>query len=88
MNCILSKLTKHSMQAKMKAEQSKFLSSMNSATDDVSNTGAEGIDSDGTQNLEESTQDVCSLCHDPNSKNPVSFLVLLQVSYCFVGQLL
>ncbi|KAG6769474.1 hypothetical protein POTOM_025112 [Populus tomentosa] len=66
--------------AKMKAEQSKFLSSMNSATDDVSNTGAEGIDSDGTQNLEESTQDVCSLCHDPNSKNPVSFLVLLQKS--------
>ncbi|XP_073266120.1 E3 ubiquitin-protein ligase PRT6 isoform X1 [Populus alba] len=66
--------------AKMKAEQSKFLSSINSATDDVSNTGAEGIDSDGTQNLEESMQDVCSLCHDPNSKNPVSFLVLLQKS--------
>ncbi|XP_011019864.1 PREDICTED: E3 ubiquitin-protein ligase UBR1 [Populus euphratica] len=66
--------------AKMKAEQSKFLSSMNSATDDVPNTGAEEIDSDGTQKLEESTQDVCSLCHDPNSKNPVSFLILLQKS--------
>lgn len=62
----------------MKAEQSKFLSSMNSATDDVSNSGAE-VDSDGAQNLEGSMQDVCSLCHDPNSKNPVSFLVLLQV---------
>ncbi|KAJ6331665.1 hypothetical protein OIU76_010117 [Salix suchowensis] len=65
--------------AKMKAEQSKFLSSMNSATDDVSNSGAE-VDSDGAQNLEGSMQDVCSLCHDPNSKNPVSFLVLLQKS--------
>ncbi|CAK7333877.1 unnamed protein product [Dovyalis caffra] len=66
--------------AKMKAEQSKFLSSMNSAADDGSNSVAEEIDSDGEQNLEEPMQDVCSLCHDPNSKNPVSFLVLLQKS--------
>ncbi|XP_015582790.1 E3 ubiquitin-protein ligase PRT6 [Ricinus communis] len=66
--------------AKMKAEQSKFLSSINSTNEDDLRAGLEESNTDDEQHLEESAQDVCSLCHDPNSKNPVSFLILLQKS--------
>ncbi|XP_021666757.2 E3 ubiquitin-protein ligase PRT6 isoform X2 [Hevea brasiliensis] len=68
------------MLAKMKAEQSKFLSSINSAVDDDSKCGLDETNRDKEQDLEEFAQDVCSLCHDPNSKNPVSFVILLQKS--------
>lgn len=66
---------------KMRAQQSKFLESVNSsATDEleVSKSG-EGT-SDRRIVAEESTQDVCSLCHDYNSKSPLCFLMLLQKS--------
>ncbi|KAF2288678.1 hypothetical protein GH714_010354 [Hevea brasiliensis] len=66
--------------AKMKAEQSKFLSSINNTVDDDSKSGLDESNKDKEQGLEESAQDVCSLCHDPNSKNPMSFLILLQKS--------
>ncbi|KAJ4842672.1 hypothetical protein Tsubulata_014891 [Turnera subulata] len=62
--------------AKMKAEQSKFLSSVNSTADD----NLEDSESENMQDMVDSAQDVCSLCHDPNSKVPVSFLILLQKS--------
>ncbi|GFY82610.1 proteolysis 6 [Actinidia rufa] len=68
---------------KMRAQQSKFLASINSSTDDGldgSNGGEEACPSDFRMDSGESTQDNCSLCHDPNSKNPLSFLVLLQKS--------
>ncbi|XP_050214282.1 E3 ubiquitin-protein ligase PRT6 [Mercurialis annua] len=66
--------------AKMKAEQSKFLSSINSTADDSSELEVEESKNDDGQDIEESAQDVCSLCHDPKSKNPVAFLILLQKS--------
>lgn len=61
----------------MKAQQSKF---MENITEDTS--------LDDTNDPEESLPDVtndsdvqvvCSVCHDANSKTPVSFLILLQV---------
>lgn len=63
----------------MKAEQSKFLSSISSAADD-SKSEAEVSDSDSEHEAEGAVQQSCSLCHDPTSKNPLSFLILLQVS--------
>lgn len=67
----------------MRAEQSKFLLSINSASDHDSKSGLDESNKD-REDLEESAQDICSLCHDPNSKSPVSFLILLQVSKSFV----
>lgn len=64
----------------MRAQQSKFLASIDSTVDDSSQLGHEG-DLDTEQDVEESDskQVVCSLCHDHNSKHPISFLILLQV---------
>ncbi|MED6182285.1 hypothetical protein PIB30_027255 [Stylosanthes scabra] len=64
---------------KMKAQQSKFLASFDSSGDDGPQVGNEG-DFDAEHDAEESKQVVCSLCHDHNSRNPVSFLILLQKS--------
>lgn len=64
----------------MKAEQFKFLSSISSNADDDSKSKPEVSKSDLDHDSEESVQDVCSLCHDPNSTTPVSYLILLQVS--------
>lgn len=72
------------MQAKMKAEQFKFLSSISSTADDGRKSTPDVTNTDAEQNSEESVQDVCSLCHDPKSKTPVSYLILLQVSHDFV----
>ncbi|CAL1379064.1 unnamed protein product [Linum trigynum] len=66
--------------AKMKAEQSKFLSSINSTILDDSKSESEESNSDGEHYFKDLAQDVCSLCHDPDSKDPLSFLVLLQKS--------
>ncbi|CAA2964318.1 E3 ubiquitin- ligase PRT6-like isoform X1 [Olea europaea subsp. europaea] len=67
---------------KMRAQQSKFLASINSSSDDEMD-GSRSVqlscDSD-VSNPQESAQVVCSLCHDPNSRSPISFLVLLQKS--------
>ena len=62
----------------MRAQQTKFLASIDSTGDDVSQVGQEG-DLDTVHDAEESKQVVCSLCHDHNSRHPVSFLILLQV---------
>lgn len=67
----------------MRAQQSKFLASINSTANDGldgSKSGETACPSDIRIGPGESTQDVCSLCHDPSSKNPLSFLILLQVS--------
>ncbi|OMO66313.1 Zinc finger, N-recognin [Corchorus capsularis] len=65
--------------AKMKAEQSKFLSAISTADDDEKSE-AERSSSDAEQEKEVAVEAVCSLCHDSTSKNPVSFLILLQKS--------
>ncbi|KAL3531814.1 hypothetical protein ACH5RR_005335 [Cinchona calisaya] len=68
---------------KMRAQQSKFLESIDTTADH----GAEDsecqkglCDSDAEHEAKDSEEVVCSLCHDLNSKSPVSFLVLLQKS--------
>lgn len=71
----------------MRAEQSKFMASMNSNLEeqmDGSQFEPEVCTSEEARDIEVPAQYVCSLCHDSNSKNPVSFLVLLQVTdnYC------
>lgn len=65
---------------KMRAEQAKFLASIDSTVDDGSKSDQEASNPDVENKPEESTQIVCSLCHDANSESPVSFLILLQKS--------
>ncbi|TYH54627.1 hypothetical protein ES332_D09G182200v1 [Gossypium tomentosum] len=66
--------------AKMKAEQSKFLSSITSAADDDSKSDSEMYNSDAEHETEGDVQQSCSLCHDTTSKSPLFFLILLQKS--------
>lgn len=68
----------------MKAEQFKFLSSISSNIEDAPKSAPEVTNYDAEHVSEESVQDVCALCHDPNSRTPVSYLILLQVSNYFV----
>ncbi|KAF3666380.1 hypothetical protein FXO38_09093 [Capsicum annuum] len=66
---------------KMRAQQSEFLKSIDSSAEagaGDSNLGKERSDPDVRCNYEEATQVICSLCHDPNSKSPLSYLILLQ----------
>ena len=65
----------------MKAEQSKFLSTLSSSMDDDDlRSETETSDSVVEQDSEIAIREVCSFCHDPDSKDPVSFLIFLQVS--------
>lgn len=68
---------------KMRVQQSKFLASIDSTADvavDDSKHGKELCDSGGRPRSEEATPVICSLCHDPNSKSPISYLIFLQKS--------
>ncbi|XP_009596027.1 E3 ubiquitin-protein ligase PRT6 isoform X1 [Nicotiana tomentosiformis] len=68
---------------KMRVQQSKFLKSIDSSAEagsDDSKLGKERSESDVRRNSEEATPFICSLCHDPNSKSPLSYLILLQKS--------
>ncbi|KAL6496213.1 hypothetical protein OROGR_029471 [Orobanche gracilis] len=69
-------------QEKMRAQQSKFLESLNLSQDDeMENAKSEqACDSEVSYGTQESVQIICSLCHDPKSTSPISFLVLLQKS--------
>uniref|UniRef100_A0A803MGT7 E3 ubiquitin-protein ligase n=1 Tax=Chenopodium quinoa TaxID=63459 RepID=A0A803MGT7_CHEQI len=64
--------------AKMKVEQSKFLANLTGSADTESDHSGFGNVKHASNVLQE-TQ-VCCLCHDSNSANPVSFLILLQKS--------
>ncbi|GMI71307.1 proteolysis 6, Greening after Extended Darkness 1 [Hibiscus trionum] len=68
------------MLAKMKAAQSKFLSSITSVAAADSKSDSEMSNPDAEHETEGSVQQSCSLCHDTASKSPVSFLILLQKS--------
>ncbi|GER57266.1 E3 ubiquitin-protein ligase ubr1 [Striga asiatica] len=75
----------------MRSQQSKFLESFNSSQDDEmedAKSEEEECDFDVSNDAQESAQVICSLCHDPKSRSPVSFLVLLQKSrlLSFVNQ--
>ncbi|CAN1142646.1 E3 ubiquitin-protein ligase PRT6 [Linum perenne] len=66
--------------AQMKAQQSKFLSSIASSSHDDSKSEPEGSNSNVELDDKDLPQDVCSCCLDPDSKEPLSFLVFLQKS--------
>ncbi|XP_062095624.1 E3 ubiquitin-protein ligase PRT6 [Humulus lupulus] len=66
--------------AKMRADQAKFMANIDTTADDDSKSEQEYSNMDVEDEPEESAQVVCSLCHDPNSKSPVSYLILLQKS--------
>ncbi|OIW07475.1 hypothetical protein TanjilG_14421 [Lupinus angustifolius] len=67
--------------AKMRAQQTNFLASIDSTVDSSSQVDHEEGDLDTTENeAEESKQVLCSLCHDHSSEHPISFLVLIQKS--------
>ncbi|CAH8269786.1 unnamed protein product [Arabidopsis lyrata] len=67
--------------AKMKAEQSKFLSTLSSSMDDDDpRSETERSDSVMEHDSEIAVHEVCSLCQDPESKDSVSFLIFLQKS--------
>ncbi|XP_076955336.1 E3 ubiquitin-protein ligase PRT6-like isoform X2 [Bidens hawaiensis] len=67
---------------KMKTQQSKFMENINLTEESGLNdsSDAEASMSDVANDLDGSGQAICSLCHDANSKSPVSFLILLQIS--------
>ncbi|XP_073052581.1 E3 ubiquitin-protein ligase PRT6-like isoform X1 [Primulina eburnea] len=68
---------------RMRDQQSKFLESFNSnADDEMDDVKSEGevCDSETSNQIQDSVRVSCSLCHDPKSRSPVSFLVLLQKS--------
>ncbi|CAJ2670351.1 unnamed protein product [Trifolium pratense] len=64
---------------KMRAQQTKFMASIESNVDDGSQLCHEG-DVDAEHDSEETKQVVCCLCHDHSSRHPISFLILLQKS--------
>lgn len=66
---------------KMRAEQAKFLASVDSSVGDGSKSEEVASSSPEVDHeREESAQIFCSLCHDPTSKSSVSFLILVQKS--------
>ncbi|XP_042476695.1 E3 ubiquitin-protein ligase PRT6-like [Macadamia integrifolia] len=68
---------------KMRAAQSKFMANLNSTANDLlddSKCKNEVIIPDDNHVSGDPAPVICSLCRDPDSKNPVSFLILLQKS--------
>ncbi|KAJ0737868.1 putative carboxypeptidase U transcription factor interactor and regulator Znf-B family [Helianthus annuus] len=67
---------------KMKTQQSKFMESINlTAESGLNDSGdTEESISDAANDSDGHEQPICSLCHDANSKSPVSFLILLRKS--------
>ncbi|KAF5802322.1 putative carboxypeptidase U transcription factor interactor and regulator Znf-B family [Helianthus annuus] len=67
---------------KMKAQQSKFMENINSTAESGLNDSSDAEEriSDVANGSDGHEQVICSLCHDANSKSPVSFLILLQKS--------
>lgn len=64
----------------MRLEQLKFIASLDASDDSPS----ESLNTQASKILEEQAQLICSLCHEPDSKSPVSYLVLLQVRIFFL----
>ncbi|XP_047330050.1 E3 ubiquitin-protein ligase PRT6 [Impatiens glandulifera] len=69
------------MLEKMRAQQSKFLESITSTPDEgMGDSRCEEESSDAETDSSKSTRAICSLCRDPKSESPLSFLILLQKS--------
>ncbi|KAJ4978954.1 hypothetical protein NE237_009734 [Protea cynaroides] len=68
---------------KMRVAQSKFMANLNPTADDLlddSKSKHEVIVHDDNNVSGDLASVICSLCRDPDSKSPVSFLILLQKS--------
>lgn len=67
----------------MKAAQYKFMANFNSTENDslVDSKSEQEINVPNDGYVSEESAPVCSFCRDPDSKSPVSFLILLQVRY-------
>ncbi|KAL5973314.1 hypothetical protein ACLOJK_029964 [Asimina triloba] len=79
----LSVVVEFDEQEKMRAEQTKFIVSLDSTANsevDFSNTRQKEPSFDGNCVIEETAAVTCSLCRDPDSKNPLSYLIFLQKS--------
>lgn len=67
------------LQEKMRAEQSKFLASVDASVDDDDTEFGQEPEKPNVSDDAEQSETVCSLCHDSSSSVPISFLILLQV---------
>lgn len=65
---------------KMRAEQSKFLASVDASLDDDDTEIGQESEKPNVIDSAEQSETVCSLCHDSSSSVPISFLILLQKS--------
>eukprot|EP00268_Persea_americana_P013166 TRINITY_DN1573_c1_g1_i1.p1 TRINITY_DN1573_c1_g1~~TRINITY_DN1573_c1_g1_i1.p1 ORF type:complete len:2067 (+),score=416.93 TRINITY_DN1573_c1_g1_i1:302-6502(+) len=66
---------------KMRTEQAKFIASVNSTPNSESDLSQSEVSIAGDDHVsEEAASVVCCLCRDPDSRSPLSFLVLLQKS--------
>lgn len=64
----------------MRTEQAKFIASVNSTPNSESDLSQSEVSIAGDDHVsEEAASVVCCLCRDPDSRSPLSFLVLLQV---------
>lgn len=63
----------------MRAEQSKFLASVDASLDDDDTEIGQESEKPNVIDSAEQSETVCSLCHDSSSSVPISFLILLQV---------
>ncbi|KAF8397487.1 hypothetical protein HHK36_016404 [Tetracentron sinense] len=65
---------------KMRAAQSKFMASLNSTENNECSKSEKEVCISDVGHVSEESAPVCSLCRDPDSSSPVSFLILLQKS--------
>ncbi|XP_042512040.1 E3 ubiquitin-protein ligase PRT6-like [Macadamia integrifolia] len=66
---------------KMRTEQSKFMANLNStATDLLDDSKSKQVFVPDDNHVVDPAPVICCLCRDPDSKSPVSFLILLQKS--------
>ncbi|XP_038989035.1 E3 ubiquitin-protein ligase PRT6-like isoform X2 [Phoenix dactylifera] len=68
--------------AKMRAEQSRFIASLKSMTNDEPHVpiSKQEVSNPEVDHVPEESAPICALCHDPDSQSPLCFLILLQKS--------
>nr|XP_010937621.1 E3 ubiquitin-protein ligase PRT6 isoform X1 [Elaeis guineensis]XP_010937623.1 E3 ubiquitin-protein ligase PRT6 isoform X1 [Elaeis guineensis] len=68
--------------AKMRAEQSRFIASLKSMTNDEPDVpiSKQEVSNPEVDHVPEESSPLCALCHDPDSQSPLCFLILLQKS--------
>lgn len=67
-------------QEKMRAEQSKFIASLSSSGYAANDNSISAPEKSNAEIITEQPVPLCSLCRDSDSKSPLCYLILLQVS--------